>query len=120
MPDLQVTEHTSGNIVVLELAGRLDGSATEAMEHLHAAFETASNAVLVDFGQVDYINSTGIALVVGLAAKARATGLPLLVCGLSDHYAHVFRITRIAEFVEMHPDRVGALAAATDQPQPTS
>lgn len=116
MPEFLATEHATGPVAVIELAGRLDGSASARMEQLHAVFDESPDAVLLDFGDVDYINSTGIALIVGLAAKARATGVPLQVCGLTDHYAHIFQITRLADFVSMHPDRAAALAAGEAQP----
>ena len=48
---------------------------------------------------MDYINSTGIALIVGLLAKARASKRCLLAYGLSDHYVEIFNITRLSDFV---------------------
>ena len=56
---------------------------------------------MLDFSQVDYINSTGIALVVGLLAKARAAHIPLTAVGLSDHYREIFTITRLSDFIEI-------------------
>ncbi len=38
---------------------------------------TSPARIVLDFNRVDYINSTGIALVVGLLAKARAAHIPL-------------------------------------------
>ena len=116
MPEFLATEHATGPTVVIELAGRLDGSASARMEQLHAVFEGSPQAALLDFSDVDYINSTGLALIVGLAARARAARVPLKVCGLTDHYAHIFEITRLADFVSMHPDQAAALAAGEAQP----
>lgn len=113
MAEFVVTEHTSGATVVIELTGRLDGSATTEMTLLHGVLDRPVDTVLVDFAGVDYINSTGIALVVGLVARARAAEVELQVCGLSDHYVHIFRITRIADFVQMFPDQATALAPPT-------
>ena len=56
---------------------------------------------MLDFSRVDYINSTGIALVVGLLAKARAAHIPLTAVGLSDHYREIFTITRLSDFIEI-------------------
>ena len=109
MSEFQAIERTSGAAVVIELTGRLDGSATSRLDQLHEVFDRHPQAVVLDFGRVDYINSTGIALVVGLAARARGAGVPLRACGLTDHYAHIFRITRIADFIGMYPDQATAL-----------
>src|SRR5262245_61674109 len=60
--------------------------------------------VLLNFAGVDYINSTGIALIVGLLAKARAARRRLVVCGLSEHYTEIFQITRLSDFMTMFPN----------------
>jgi len=62
---------------------------------------------------VDYINSTGIALIVGLLAKARASKRCLLAYGLSDHYVEIFNITRLSDFVSILPDEESALSEAS-------
>ena len=57
--------------------------------------------ILLNFQEVDYINSTGIALIVGLLAQARKSHRRLVVCGLSEHYQEIFRITRLSDFIEI-------------------
>lgn len=116
MPEFLATQHITGRTVVIELVGRLDGSATTRMEQLHVVFDESPPAVLLDFSDVDYINSTGIALIVGLAARARSAEVALQVCGLTDHYAQIFQITRLADFMSMHPDQAAALTAGEAQP----
>jgi anti-anti-sigma factor len=59
---------------------------------------------------VDYINSTGIALIVSLLAQARKSRQRLVVYGLSDHYVEIFQITRLADFMTIYPDEESALA----------
>lgn len=83
---------------VIELRGEIDGQAQEA---LAAAYAEAPHEgrLLLDFGAVDYINSTGIALLVGLLARARAEHRAVAAAGLSDHYREIFEITRIADFM---------------------
>ena len=120
MPDFVATERTDGGTVVLELAGRLDGSATARMRQLQDVFDRSVDAVVLDFDHVDYINSTGIALVVGLAAAARGGRVPLRACGLTEHYAHIFRITRLADFVRIYPDAATALAAPDGDAHPVA
>ena len=62
---------------------------------------------------MDYINSTGIALIVGLLARARAAKRRLLACGLSEHYVEIFAITRLADFISVLPDEESAIAEAS-------
>jgi anti-anti-sigma factor len=55
--------------------------------------------VVLDFGDVDYINSTGIALIVRLLAEARRDHREVIAEGLSAHYREIFRITRLSDFL---------------------
>jgi anti-sigma B factor antagonist len=69
--------------------------------------------ILLNFEEVDYINSTRIALIVGLLAKARASKRRLLAYGLSDHYVEIFNITRLSDFVSVLPNEESALSEAS-------
>ena len=87
---------------IIELHGEINSLADEA---LAAAYDDAvalkPSAIVLDFNQVDYINSTGIALIVGLLAKARTAHIPLTAVGLSDHYREIFTITRLSDFIDI-------------------
>ena len=48
---------------------------------------------------MDYINSTGIALIVRLLAEARRDHREVIADGLSDHYREIFRITRLSDYL---------------------
>lgn len=100
MPDatLEATVQTSGDGAVILLRGDINGAAREA---LTAAYDEAprDGRLVLDFATVDYINSTGIALIVGLLARARAEHRTIAAAGLSDHYRQIFEITRIADFM---------------------
>ena len=86
----------------LTLSGEIDRTAEERLDAAYAEAEQAgASALLLDFSAVDYINSTGIALIVGVLARARAAGLRVRACGLSDHYREIFEITRLADFIDI-------------------
>jgi anti-anti-sigma factor len=98
---------------VIELSGEVDGSAATALSSAYdAAVATdQSPCVLLDFARVDYINSTGIALIVSVLAKARSEGRQVIASGLSDHYRQIFAITRLSDFIQLYDD-VDAAAAS--------
>jgi anti-anti-sigma factor len=101
-------------VAVLDLTGEINGFAEEA---LNAAYSEAESndpgAILLNFEGVDYINSTGIALIVGLLARARASKRRLLACNLSEHYVEIFEITRLSDFISVFPDEESAIAEAS-------
>jgi anti-anti-sigma factor len=81
---------------------------------LNAAYADAdsrgADEILLNFSDVDYINSTGIALIVSLLARARKSKRKLLACGLSQHYVELFQITRLVDFMSVFADEASALA----------
>jgi anti-anti-sigma factor len=92
--------HERDGMAVIELSGEVDRYAEQAFETAYAeASSRGDGPILLDFERVDYINSTGIALIVGLLAKARAENRPVRARGLTDHYREIFEITRLADFM---------------------
>jgi anti-sigma B factor antagonist len=82
---------------LIELSGDIDGGARDALD---AAYGSAgAGQLLLDFANVEYINSTGIALIVGLLARARTDQRPVSARGLSEHYREIFEITRLSDFM---------------------
>ena len=87
---------------VLDMEGDINGFAEEALNTAYSDAETRqSDSIVLNFEKVTYINSTGIALIVGLLARARAAKRGTVAAGLSDHYREIFRITRLSDFMEI-------------------
>jgi anti-anti-sigma factor len=101
--ELQAHVRDHDGSAAIELVGDVDGRAEAALESAYAQVESA-DAVLLDFSRVPYINSTGIALVVGLLARARKNGQTLSAAGLTRHYREIFEITRLSDFMTIVDD----------------
>lgn len=99
-------------LAVLDLGGDIT---SQAQQDLAAAYDKAveidPSAVLLNFTAVSYINSTGIALLVGLLARARSEHRRVLACGLTPHYTEIFQVTRLADFMDLYDDEDGAIRA---------
>ena len=66
-------------VALVGLTGDIDGTAQGALDAAYAEAEDQSpKAILLNFTGVEYINSTGIALIVGVLVKARGVRPP---CG---------------------------------------
>ena len=100
---LEATPRPSAAGTVIELQGDIDGSAREALNDAYAA-APGGEAMLLDFASVEYINSTGIALIVGLLARARSDSRPVSARGLSAHYREIFEVTRLSDFMTILAD----------------
>ena len=108
---LEATVRQEPSIAVIDLTGEINGFAQEALDAAYAEAESNDpGAILLNFEGVDYINSTGIALIVGLLAKARISKRRLVAYGLSDHYVEVFNITRLSDLMSVFPDEARAIS----------
>lgn len=100
-----------GQIAIIDLDGEIDGFAETELNSAYAtAEERDPSRIVLNFSQVKYINSTGIALIVALMAKARKEQREIAAFGLSDHYTEIFKITRLADFMHIAQDEPGAIA----------
>jgi len=98
---------------VIEIAGDVTAASEDV---LMAAYERASDegvrTIVLDFGGLDYMNSSGIGLLVTLLVRAHRQGRQVLAFALSDHYRQIFELTRLDEAVSIHDTEDDALAAA--------
>jgi anti-anti-sigma factor len=96
--ELQARVCDEAGTAVIELTGDIDRHAEAALDAAYGQVDRAESVIL-DFKGVPYINSTGIAVIVGLLARARRNGQTLAARGLSEHYREIFEITRLADFM---------------------
>jgi len=109
----QVRKSAIAGTATIDLHGEINSFAEDGMNEAYdEAVADDPSRIILNFTNVDYINSTGIALIVGLMARARKTRREMVVFGLSDHYVEIFEITRLADFMTIYPDEESALQAA--------
>ncbi len=95
---------------VVDLPPQIDATAEQPLNDAYAAAAAhGSKTVLLNFAGVDFLSSTGIALIVGILARARKDGRSIHAAGLSDHYKEIFEITRLADFMTIFADEDTAL-----------
>ena len=108
--ELEATVRQRQGVAILDLTGDVDSRAEAALQRGYDEAVAGGGPVVLNFGGADYINSTGIALIVGLLAQARKDRLNVRAFGLSEHYREIFEITRLSEFMTITDDEAGALS----------
>lgn len=92
----------AGDVAELRLVGRIDRDALSSLDEAYDSLsKLAPDRIVLDFSDVEYINSTGIALIVGILGRARADGRHLQASGLTPHYREIFEITRLSDYIEL-------------------
>jgi anti-anti-sigma factor len=110
--DLDVSLRERAGVVILDLVGDVDSTAEAVLQGAYEEATRERGPIALNFSGTDYINSTGIALIVGLLAQARARGIAITAFGLSDHYREIFEITRLADFMTIADNENGAVDGA--------
>ena len=70
-----------------------------------------SSPVLLDFSKVEYINSSGIALIIQMLMEADKTGRKVAAFGLTPHFQKVFTMVGIAKYAGLYKDEPTAAAS---------
>jgi len=110
--ELEVQVRRRGDASIIDLVGDVDSSAEATLQRGYDEAVSGGGPVVLNFDGAEYINSTGIALIVGLLAQARARDVRIAACGLSDHYREIFEITRLADFMPIADNEEGAVGGA--------
>ncbi len=116
MPETQTTldvRRPSEQAAIIAVRGELTG-ATEAalMDAYGQAGDPSTRIVALDFTDLDYMNSTGIGLLVTLLVRAQRQRQRLMAFGLSDHYREILSLTRLDEAIGVVDSEEAALAGA--------
>ena len=105
---LEATVRRKDSAAVIDLRGEINGLAGDS---LNAAYDEVNGAskVVLNFSDVAYINSTGIALIVNVLARVRQEGKTMVAFGLTDHYKEIFAITHLSDFIKLYEDEKTAV-----------
>jgi anti-sigma B factor antagonist len=72
---------------------------------------SGNGPVLLDFTKVEYINSSGIGLIITILMEADKTGQKVAVFGLTPHFQKVFTMVGIGKYAGLHKDEQTAVAS---------
>ena len=107
----QLTSPAGDPVSVLRFEGDIASTSKDAVLGTYQALpKETSKLVLLDFTKVDYINSSGIALVIQLLIEASNLGQKVVAFGLSAHFTKVFTMVGITKYAGLFPTQADALA----------
>ena len=105
--------HASGSTCVLDIKGEVTGAGEGVLTQAYnEANDAGGKALVLNFTDLQYMNSTGIGLLVTMLVRANRNRQAVLAYGLNDHYRQIFELTRLDEAISIHDDEAGALTAA--------
>jgi anti-sigma B factor antagonist len=107
------TRTTDDGIAVVEVAGEVDVyTAPTLRQHLRDATSAGALRIVVDMTEVQFLDSTGLGVLVGAMGRIRELDGTLRLVVASDHILKVLRITGLDGLIPVDPDLDAALAAS--------
>jgi len=103
-----------GDICVLRLQGRFATGQDSLYLHTKAEeLKTSGCAkILVDFSDVDYVDSTGIGFLIGIyTSVTKSPNGKFALVNANRRVRDVLELTRLAQVIQMYPNEAAALEA---------
>ncbi len=108
----QTTDAKGQDVTVLRFSGDIAKTSREAVLGSYESLPKDVHVrLLLDFTNVEYLNSSGIALVIEMMMAAGKAGQKIQVFGLTPHFQKVFRMVGITKYADLHPDEGSAKAS---------
>ena len=96
---------------VVDIRGDVNASADNAFADAYTQASSDSvRAIILNFSGLEYMNSSGIGLLVKLLIRANRNGQSLFAVGLNEHYQHIFDLTRLNEAIRVFDTEQDVLA----------
>lgn len=101
---MKIDEKTSDGIVILELSGKIMGGpdATLLNDKLHELIETGKTNVIADLEKVNWMNSSGLGILIGGLTIMRNNGGDLKLANVTDRIQSLLMITKLLTVFETY------------------
>jgi anti-sigma B factor antagonist len=100
-------------ICIIDLQGEVTGFAESIlMDAYTRASDSNTRSIILNFSELDYMNSSGIGLLVTLLIRAQRQKQRMLAFGLTDHYQQIFELTRLNEAISIFDSEAAAIKAS--------
>jgi anti-anti-sigma factor len=110
---MEIAQVALGGSLVVAPVGRLDSTTSESLERaLSAALDGGTRRMVVDFGDVTYISSVGLRVLLVVAKRLRTGRGTLVLCSLGDAVRQVFDLAGFLPLFIVEPTRELAVKRA--------
>jgi len=100
-------------ITVITLSGKIMGGpeAGEINDQIHAQIDRGSKKLIIDLREVEWMNSSGLGILIGAITTLKNNGGDLSLVHVSDRILNLLKITKLKEVFTIHPDVETAIAS---------
>ena len=118
---LSLRNQPIGDVFVVACAGRLvEGEESAALRQHLEQLPPYAICIVLDLGEVDFVDSSGLGLLVRLAMRLRMSQGDLKLCTVPPRIDQVLTITKLKSVFDTHGSQDEAVAAFSRGPQRAS
>ena len=100
------------SVSIVDIQGEINAFAENAlMDAYTQAGAGGARAIILNFSRLEYMNSSGIGLLVTFLIRANRQGQQLVAFGLNDHYRQIFELTNLNEAIHVYDTEAEAVSA---------
>ncbi len=99
---MKIEERKVNGVVVLELSGKIMGGpdATLLNDKLHELIESGDTQIVADLDKVNWMNSSGLGILIGGLTTMRNSGGDLKLANITDRIQSLLMITKLLTVFE--------------------
>jgi anti-anti-sigma factor len=106
------SEEKADGVLVLGARGKIDTEASEELlKKLNTLIEQGEQPLLLDLSHVDYINSSGLRVLLTVAKKLKGLGGKMVLASATEWIEQVLRVSGCASVIGVYPSKEEALKA---------
>ena len=109
---MEIRTERKGEVLVAGANDRIDGAnAREFQEALQSVIQDNDRAVVLDLGQLTYISSAGLRVILLVGKMLQRQNGNLAVCSLTESVREVFSISGFDKIIPTHDSQEDAVAS---------
>ncbi len=102
---MEITKKETDNAIVVVLNGRIDAGSTESADKYFSSLISENDQnIIVDCENMDYINSSGLRIMIMSLKKQVAKEKKLLLCNLQKNIKEVFQFSGFTNLFDIELD----------------
>lgn len=103
MDNFQVHLDIDGQTAILKMKGDLTHTSEQRMNSAYdKAVRGKAKYLILDFHNVEYINSAGMSIIITMLTKAQEENRELAACGLTAHFQKIFNMVGLSKYITHH------------------
>jgi anti-anti-sigma factor len=107
----EITCNAGAPATVLRFSGDITSASKAAVLGTYEGIPITVKRIVLDFSAVEYLNSSGIALIIQMMIASHKNNQAIQTFGLKPHFQKVFAMVGITKYTTLHPNEQAACAA---------